>query len=205
MIFCRNRGFFNGLLGVRSGATSVKRSWLGSALILPLVAFSPLFITYDGRQANFLFAFFLGGLLFQLRDRFTYRYSILTSLSLLLVLIYGNPDFEFVLMLWLVLIVFVIGTIQTNAFKWIEKCDLSYGLYLYAFPLGQASVATFKIVDPLFLTIVTIVMGGVIASASWIFVERPCLLKKETVADLLVNAQVFSHFKNHQLTGGGPR
>ncbi len=59
----------------------VKRSWPGSALILILVAFSPLFISYDGRQANFLFAFFFGGLLFQLRERFIYRYSILALFS----------------------------------------------------------------------------------------------------------------------------
>ena len=55
--------------------------------------------------------------------------------------------------------------------------DLSYGVYLYAFPVQQI-VAAFGVRTPwiMFVTATPLVM--LLALASWFVVEKPCLSRK---------------------------
>ncbi len=53
--------------------------------------------------------------------------------------------------------------------------DLSYGVYIYHWPIGSLLFAFVSDIRPLELTAATLVLSLVAASASWHFVERPAL------------------------------
>lgn len=56
--------------------------------------------------------------------------------------------------------------------------DLSYGVYLYAFPVQQAIVSQMPGIGPLTLMAVAIAPILALAAASWYAIERPCLARK---------------------------
>lgn len=53
--------------------------------------------------------------------------------------------------------------------------DLSYGMYVYAWPVQQACVFALGVRHPLVLAAVCLPVIGLLAWASWVLVERPCL------------------------------
>lgn len=62
-----------------------------------------------------------------------------------------------------------------------NRADLSYGLYLYAWPIQSLMVWTYKFPissassGPLMLTGLSVLATGAVAYASWALIERPCL------------------------------
>ncbi|WP_394778175.1 acyltransferase family protein [Undibacterium sp.] len=56
-----------------------------------------------------------------------------------------------------------------------SRTDISYGLYLYAWPIQSLVIWTLGNVGPWFLCGITGVLAGALAYASWIFVEGPFL------------------------------
>lgn len=69
------------------------------------------------------------------------------------------------------------------AFSWCDRTDLSYGTYLFAFPVQQA-VSALGVGNPwvLFAVATPLVLG--IAWISWVIVEKPCLdLKRKDFTD----------------------
>lgn len=65
-----------------------------------------------------------------------------------------------------------------RAFRWTEQNDLSYGVYLYAFPLQQAVATVPGLRDPWLALAVSVPLALVAALASWLLVERPSLRLK---------------------------
>lgn len=62
--------------------------------------------------------------------------------------------------------------------RWTEKTDLSYGVYLYAFPVQQL-LATFPALrNPLAMTLVALPTVLGLSWLSWHFLESPCLKLK---------------------------
>jgi len=57
--------------------------------------------------------------------------------------------------------------------------DLSYGLYLWGWPIQQTLAVAFHVVDAMAIFALTLVIGLSIAAVSWIFVEQPALRFKE--------------------------
>lgn len=58
--------------------------------------------------------------------------------------------------------------------------DLSYGTYIYAFPISQIFIVYFKSnISPTMLTILTILLVLPIAYLSWRFIEKPALSLKK--------------------------
>jgi peptidoglycan/LPS O-acetylase OafA/YrhL len=68
--------------------------------------------------------------------------------------------------------------------------DLSYGVYLYAFPVQQAIVAWRPGIRPLTLMAVAIVPILALAAASWYAIERPCLARKRRLPIFLKAGRV---------------
>jgi peptidoglycan/LPS O-acetylase OafA/YrhL len=58
---------------------------------------------------------------------------------------------------------------------WFARTDLSYGVYIYAFPIQQACVYALGIREPMSLFGVCVPIIGAVAYGSWVWVERPCL------------------------------
>lgn len=55
------------------------------------------------------------------------------------------------------------------------KNDISYGLYLYAWPVQKIIMASTTIANPLLLILLSSLGGGLLGWLSWIAVERPAL------------------------------
>ena len=61
---------------------------------------------------------------------------------------------------------------------WERKADLSYGVYIYAYPIQQTLIAMWPTIDPLILFPATLGVVLPIAWSSWRFVEKPALRLK---------------------------
>ena len=60
--------------------------------------------------------------------------------------------------------------------KWVAQNDVSYGLYIYAFPIQQLlAVFGFAVLDVFWFSVVAFVLSAGCAVASWFWVERPAL------------------------------
>lgn len=60
--------------------------------------------------------------------------------------------------------------------------DYSYGVYIYAFPVQQALVASFPTMDPVFVFFWAALITLPLAILSWHFVEKPMLARKDADA-----------------------
>jgi peptidoglycan/LPS O-acetylase OafA/YrhL len=60
--------------------------------------------------------------------------------------------------------------------RFTNKTDLSYGIYLYAWPI-QSSIAFFtnRSINPWVLSLITLALAAAAASVSWTFIEKPAL------------------------------
>lgn len=56
--------------------------------------------------------------------------------------------------------------------------DISYGIYIYAFPVQQSIVATLGTIDPFVLGLIATPLVWVLAVISWRFVEQPFLRRR---------------------------
>ena len=63
-----------------------------------------------------------------------------------------------------------------------DRADLSYGIYLYGYPVQQALVALFPNASPWALLAPALLISGVLALLSWILVEKPALRLKVVFA-----------------------
>jgi peptidoglycan/LPS O-acetylase OafA/YrhL len=51
--------------------------------------------------------------------------------------------------------------------------DISYGLYLYAWPISQLIILYFPSVPPIYLACATFIFGSIMGMASWFLIEKP--------------------------------
>jgi peptidoglycan/LPS O-acetylase OafA/YrhL len=86
----------------------------------------------------------------------------------------GQPQTTlfFVSFVWLVL---AIGKTTWNGRGLLKKHDLSYGMYIYGFPITQCLVALWPGIDQYALSAAAIAICGGLAYISWHFVERPAI------------------------------
>lgn len=66
--------------------------------------------------------------------------------------------------------------------NWANRCDLSYGVYIYGWPTGQALVWALPGIQPTALALVSLLVSAVLASLSWTWVERPSLRARGLIA-----------------------
>jgi peptidoglycan/LPS O-acetylase OafA/YrhL len=60
----------------------------------------------------------------------------------------------------------------------LTRVDLSYGIYLYAFPIQKAVISLAPRVQPYELFVVALALSAAAAWVSWTLVEKPCLALK---------------------------
>lgn len=63
-----------------------------------------------------------------------------------------------------------------------NRNDISFGIYIYAAPLQQAILQACPSLGPLQLALASLLPVALLASASWIWVEKPALALRTTVA-----------------------
>ncbi|OBG60232.1 MULTISPECIES: acyltransferase [unclassified Mycobacterium] len=117
--------------------------------------------------------FSAGALLYQWRDRIPARWS-LVGVSLVIVALSSLlPDYRMVAALPLAYAIVVSGALIHNK-RLRLRTDLSYGVYIYAFPIQQLLViGGLKWLNPFVFFVVATAATLPLAAASWFFVENP--------------------------------
>lgn len=131
-----------------------------------------------------VFYFFAGCIYFQWRDHLKMHWLLfLGSLGASLVLMSGDRELAFLVTPFLTYCVVYIGLLPLKLPEAIRKLDVSYGIYLYGFPIQQALIAKLDVLHGdgllLFLVSTPLVIG--FALLSWLFIEKPFLRVKRYV------------------------
>ncbi len=79
------------------------------------------------------------------------------------------------------LVLMVAYGIPPLAHRLLQDRDLSYGIYIYAFPVQQTIIHLWPSVTPLQIIAVALPITLVLAAASWFLIERPALRSKPKV------------------------
>lgn len=130
--------------------------------------------------ARLVLYFLIGILVWLYRDKIPVSRTLAIVLAvLLLVTIHVAPCF---LALWPIAGSYIVLWVGLHSpwrwIRWTEKTDLSYGVYLYAFPVQQF-LATFpSLRNPYLMTLVALPTVLALAAVSWRFLESPCLKLK---------------------------
>ena len=127
------------------------------------------------------FNYFLAGMVcFLYRDRIAYHPPLLVGAILLLIVATLLNKLQVIMMLPLVYLLMYAAFSQSTVISGFgRKRDLSYGLYLYAWPVQQMLATHFRgAFAPYSLFLTAFPLTLICAWASWCFVEKPCLSLK---------------------------
>lgn len=173
------------------------RKWLFLALFIVFQALR-VYVTFfhkisvEGFDFDIYFTygtyFFLGSLYYCFKEDIPLEWfyaNILMAIALITVFTFLQPVTEALFFAYCILI---IG--NSKAFINLRGYDISYGLYLYAFPVQQLVLLTLgEALNPWLHVVISTVLALVPAFASWIFVERPLLKMKNRKFRLFQNAK----------------
>ena len=130
--------------------------------------------------------FFVGLIFFLWKDQIPLRWDLfaifaITSYGLLYSrhTIYLAPPF-------VVYCTVFLGVVGLPELKWLKSRDYSYGIYLYGYPIIQATIC---IVPPLrgyavVISVVSLTATVLFAAMSWTFIEKPALRLKKRLPSL---------------------
>ncbi len=141
---------------------------------------------------RFLSYFFAGVCVYQLRNRLL-RCSLGTcvSLGILVISCLTGRGFEPWLAIcgtWLLFTAAYAQPWKINS--WLKGMDLSYGLYLYAYPVEQLIIRFVPGIGPIAVILASLPVSFVLAILSWKFVEEPCLrLKRSKIESGVSNVE----------------
>lgn len=165
----------------------VTRKWLFlscfvlfETLRIYMTVFNNFHIKGFDLYADFTFGtyFFLGSLFYRFKDdiRFKWFYAnILMAVALATVYTFLEAV---TISIFFAYCFIIIGT--SKAIVNLKGYDLSYGIYLYAFPMQQLLVSFFGYTINVWLHVVLATfLAAILAFVSWTFVEKPLLRKKD--------------------------
>lgn len=130
--------------------------------------------------------FILGALYYIYRDKITINYIILAILVILSMLIPPHYFlcFFYITFSYAVLFVAVELPYLSGLFK--KYGDVSYGLYIYAFPIQQTLVHYLPLNNPYYLFLTALPLTLICAMLSWHFLEKPALQYKTKLPSWLL-------------------
>ncbi|TNV19021.1 acyltransferase [Buttiauxella sp. B2] len=135
---------------------SISNSWKSPSILLLIAIIATIAINYQAELyayyavpfkflALFMIPFSTGALLSMTRSAWwNYRFNFLAIAALMLVAASGKPEIQIIGLLCVSLITVMIGTIFNEKIIH-NKFDISYGVYIYAFPVQQIIINTFNI------------------------------------------------------------
>lgn len=129
-----------------------------------------------------LSAFMIGICFYQYRERLMWNNKISLFCFTLLTFCLFNPQFaELGLIIFGSYLLFNFAFNFNNSF--IQKIgtenDISYGVYLHAWPVQGLFIQSFSNINPWILTVITICTVSITGYLSWIWIEKPFLLMKK--------------------------
>lgn len=177
------RSYF--LLALGGVLFSMKRYPQASLVLFLLAALNAIFLMDVSKPSLFFLLFALGGALYLSNLRGAMLGGLIAVLTVFVAVTHGTPMFEVFFCGWIAVLVYAIGFSTWLASSTLEKYDLSYGIYIYSFPVGQLLVSILGIRDPWLLLIVNLAMAALLALLSWIYIEKPALRKKTQASECL--------------------
>lgn len=128
--------------------------------------------------ARFIVMFLAGALLFQLRDLIAARWSWVVVNGAIVLLATLLPNYRLIAAVSLAYVVIVSGALVHNP-RLRLRTDLSYGVYIYAFPVQQLLIICgLGNLDPIVFAIIASMATLPLAALSWFVVEKPALSLK---------------------------
>ncbi len=129
--------------------------------------------------ARFGFCFMLGVVAFALRDRIVLSPILLGFGAMFLWLLTGTALARPAYLIFTAYFVFVVGSYSFGALsRWTRRTDISYGTYLYGWPIQQTLVFACPGIGVATLMGTTLLLAPLAGLASWCLVEKPALSLK---------------------------
>lgn len=136
-------------------------------------------------STRLLSAFLIGGIFHFYQDKIEWKhtYSWIAFIGLVLSL-YSKIFAEIGLFIFGGYLLFNFALNYKNKFLNAigTKTDISYGVYLYAWPIQILIIKYIPNIHPHVLSLVTIFLAGILGYLSWSFVEKPFMQLKKKVA-----------------------
>jgi peptidoglycan/LPS O-acetylase OafA/YrhL len=167
---------------------SNRSRWMILAVVLVLLivngtgwhtAMSGTLLTGDPETfCRYCAVFGAGALFYLFRDRIALtRAGAAGAFVLLLILLFHKPTAEAgvalfggYLMFW-----FALEYRQLKISAYANRNDISYGLYLYAWPIQSIILWNYRTINPWMLSLLALIGAGLAGYASWHLVEKHCL------------------------------
>lgn len=162
---------------------SVRRFHAAGGMLFVLAGLNALFLMDVSKPSLFLVSFFLGSTFYLLRIRTESALIFAGLMTLVLAMTHDTPMFEIFFCGWIAILVYMAGFSRWGASEFLERYDLSYGLYIYSFPVAQLLVYIFGIDNPWVLFVLSVMVASMMAMLSWVFVEKPMMDRKGEIAD----------------------
>jgi peptidoglycan/LPS O-acetylase OafA/YrhL len=132
-----------------------------------------------GHLSRFMICFFIGVVAFRLRDRIRLSLGGAITAALLLWVTNGTALEESIVYPAIGYLTFCFAALPMPRLRALTaRGDISYGLYIYGWPVAQILVLVVPGIGAMELAVLSLVGAGLLASASWRFVERPALSLK---------------------------
>lgn len=134
---------------------------------------------YIARGSRLGFMFLCGVLLYLYRDRISGRRRVVAGAGILLLASVALKDYRVLGAIAVAYLVIWIGGAIRNPRWQLKRVDISYGMYIYAFPIQQILVLVgLGSLPPLVFAVVAAAAIAPVATASWFVIERPALRLK---------------------------
>jgi peptidoglycan/LPS O-acetylase OafA/YrhL len=133
-------------------------------------------------SARLLSAFLIGGAYYYFRDKIVWNRNLsISSLILLLVCLNFKYTAELGYYIFGGYLLFNFALNYKNkALNQIgTKNDISYGVYLYAWPIQMLMVQHYPSISPVVMTLATMASVAILGYLSWIYVEQPFIKMKK--------------------------
>lgn len=165
-------------------ATLFRRRWVLPLLLLLaiggvlLTMYGPVSNFYLKNAAHFGVMFIAGMLVYTHRQRIPVNRWLMLGAAAIILCSTLLPDYRIVSALPIAYLMISLGAVLKNP-RLALKNDISYGVYIYAFPLQQLlAVAGLTVIGIPLFAITSMALTIPIAAASWFFLEKPALRLK---------------------------
>ncbi|MEE3067644.1 MAG: acyltransferase [Actinomycetota bacterium] len=174
------------------------RRWTAAVVLAVAVAVAACLppMTFPGIWSNeqciarFAIVFAAGALVYQWKDAIPARWSLVVVCVGIVMLTGLLPDYRLVGAVPLAYAVIVSGALIHNRYLRLPT-DLSYGVYIYAFPVQQLLVICGLVgTNPFVFAVIATIATLPLAAASWFMVEKPALSLKSRFKKKPVGAEL---------------
>lgn len=168
-----------GSLSLLKGKKSFNLFFIFLCLMYAQSSSGNFFIAHEPRTAQLALLFMLGTFFYVNRDKMPLGFVSLSALALLVYVTLAFPFSLFIKSIFFSYFVLLLALHPKLKLPSIDRWgDISYGIYIYAFPVQQTLAYLMPQVQPISMFIISTIITFVLAMLSWHLVEKPALKMK---------------------------